>query len=143
MRVSRRLSAALAAYLAIGLDNNSGAFKISFEPSFGAIDAKPAFFGNPPWGHTIRAQLVYGSPGSRDGCKRIEPSRVRNWPVEGDMPVVAMLRRGGCPFKAKVRHAQEVGAKAAIIVDNMVEPFVPFMAADGYTADVTIPAVCE
>jgi hypothetical protein len=84
--------------------------QIDFEPSFGAgsIKAKPAFFGVVPYGHTIRAQLVYGSPGNRDGCQRLDPSEVKNWPMEGEMDVVLVLNRGGCPFKTKVRDVQTV-----------------------------------
>jgi hypothetical protein len=30
-----------------------------------------------------------------------------------------LIKRGGCPFVTKVRNAEEMGAKMAIVIDNI------------------------
>ncbi|AYY11511.1 hypothetical protein EF847_01015 [Actinobacteria bacterium YIM 96077] len=65
-------------------------------------------------------------------------------PTEGCSPLVdfeagsiALIDRGSCPFVTKVRHAQEAGAVAAVVANNV--PGDPF-AMGGNAPEVTIPA---
>lgn len=52
---------------------------------------------------------------------------------------IAVVSRGGCTFTTKVRSAQDAGAVAAIVVNNVAgDPTA--MASDGTTPEPTIPA---
>lgn len=53
---------------------------------------------------------------------------------------IVLIDRGGCTFATKVRNADDAGAIAVIIRDNVVTTFPPKMAADGVNT-VDIPAV--
>jgi len=49
--------------------------------------------------------------------------------------------RGTCTFVTKVRNCQDVGAKAVIIVDNVDESTLPYMADDGNGGSLTTPSL--
>ena len=56
---------------------------------------------------------MYGTPGvNATGCGPI--TRDPSWPAD---PII-MLDRGDCTFVQKVRHAENAGASAVLIVDN-------------------------
>ena len=56
---------------------------------------------------------MYGTPGvNATGCGPI--TRNPSWPAD---PII-MLDRGDCTFVQKVRHAENAGASAVLIVDN-------------------------
>ena len=53
---------------------------------------------------------------------------------------IALIDRGTCGFVVKARKAQEAGAAAVVIIDNMLQyPFT--MGADPVSPDLTIPAL--
>eukprot|EP00456_Euglypha_rotunda_P062039 TRINITY_DN5202_c0_g1_i22.p1 TRINITY_DN5202_c0_g1~~TRINITY_DN5202_c0_g1_i22.p1 ORF type:complete len:366 (+),score=29.69 TRINITY_DN5202_c0_g1_i22:86-1183(+) len=109
-----------------------------FPPS-GFVPERPALFGVPPFGRTITGMLIWGTPDS-DGCSAINRSNISNWPAPGT-PVILMVDRGDCTFVTKVRNAQNAGAQAVVVVDNVAETVLPYMADDGTGADITIPSV--
>eukprot|EP00808_Paulinella_micropora_P012397 g77477.t1 len=103
----------------------------------GYIEHSPALFGVPPAGRSMVGQVLYAPPNDDDACKPFNSSMLRGY----DNTIFLMVDRGSCTFVEKVRHVQQVGGHAAIIVDNVDEPFLPFMADDGTGKDINIPSV--
>lgn len=52
---------------------------------------------------------------------------------------IALIDRGGCPFTVKVKNAQDAGAKAVIVADNVAGSPPPDLG--GTDPSITIPAV--
>lgn len=106
----------------------------------GGVPSRPALFGIPSYGVSITGRVVYATPGDRDGCMPINTSLVEEWPAP-ESSFIVMVRRGDCTFATKIRHAQDVGAKAVIVVDNVDENTLPYMADDGTGASITTPSL--
>eukprot|EP00457_Paulinella_chromatophora_P002143 gb/GEZN01002147.1/.p1 GENE.gb/GEZN01002147.1/~~gb/GEZN01002147.1/.p1 ORF type:complete len:777 (+),score=18.07 gb/GEZN01002147.1/:24-2354(+) len=104
----------------------------------GEIAESPALFGVVPYGRSITGTTLHATPGDLDGCTPIV--RSPSWPPLG-VPIILLIDRGSCMFVTKVRHAQNAGAQAAVIVDNLEEGFLPFMADDGTGNDIVIPSM--
>ena len=51
---------------------------------------------------------------------------------------IAFLRRGDCTFRTKVLNAQQAGALAVVVKNNVETPLIPM---SGNSADITIPGV--
>ena len=69
-------------------------------------------FGNPPYDTSIIGHIWYPADGL--GCSPI----LEQNPFDDFTNTIIMLDRGSCAFVAKVKNAQDVGAKAVVIVDN-------------------------
>ena len=85
---------------------------------------------NPP----VTADLVLADDGvtpTEDGCTALNNSAA----ISGK---IAVIRRGSCPFVDKVNNAQDAGAIAVIIVNNV--PGIPINQG-GDDAGITIPTV--
>ena len=84
----------------------------------------------------ITSDLVLVNDGTgtlEDGCEAITNTVELNGKI-------AVIRRGACNFSAKAKNAQDAGAIAVIIVNNVSTP--PFnMAAGDGAGEVNIPAV--
>ncbi len=101
------------------------------------INGTPVEFGSSSFGpfmFNVTGQLILADDGaspSEDGCE----------PIINDLSgKIALIKRGTCNFSLKVYHAQQAGAIAVIIYNN-VSGFPPSMGA-GVNADlVTIPAM--
>lgn len=103
----------------------------------GEIPASLGNFGNPLYGRTLTGRLIAEQGNHILGCSRLEPLSDESFSSH-----IVMLRRGECAFVAKVRHAQDVGAKAVIItndVDESIESFV--MSDNGSAGNLDIPAL--
>jgi len=100
------------------------------------ISHKPAMFGVPSYATAITGPVVYATPGDRDGCAPLDSSL---FPEFGEF--IVMVDRGNCTFVTKVRNVQNAGGFAVIIVDNVEEWFLPYMADDGTGHDINIPSV--
>jgi len=114
--------------------------KFANAPEF-SFDAVPARFGIPDYDGNRRGNLTY--LGSReypffDGCSPY-PEEIR-WTPEQNM--IVMVDRGNCYFVDKVDHAEEAGARAVIVVEQM-EGRVAIMSPpkDFAHSSVLIPAV--
>src|SRR5688572_4360610 len=91
----------------------------SFGPS---LDANSSLTGN--------VTLVHDNVGNfTDGC-----SALINF-VPGS---IALIDRGGCVFTDKVRNAQDAGAIAVIVVNNVAGPAINMTGVD---PTITIPSV--
>jgi hypothetical protein len=105
-----------------------------------------ADFGPPLSSQNVSGQIVAGlSNSTTDGCNAITSN------VSGS---IALIDRGTCNFTVKVKNAQNAGAIAAIIVDNLAQgvagmsgtdptitiPSVRIMLADGTKLRANLPA---
>jgi len=75
-------------------------------------------FGVPLYGATLVGEVVVPPTGEERGCAPLSKQLVATSP---NMPVIALLTRGDCFFVEKVHNAQQAGAAAAIIMDNVDE----------------------
>lgn len=90
-------------------------------------------------GYVLDGQVVRTPAGTSstdvvngDGCTPFDdPNIVGN---------IVLIDRGNCTFATKVRNAEDAGAIAVIIRDNVITTFPPKMGGDGVNA-VDIPAV--
>lgn len=107
------------------------------------VDNSQAKFGSPMYGHAaaITGIMVYAASGDHDACEPFSRDNITNWPEGSSLPVIVLVDRGTCTFVTKVRHAQAVGASAAIIIDNVEEYILPIMNTDGTGSDISIPSV--
>jgi len=115
---------------------------LTFSPAFFSgkpLSLMPALYGSARYGDVVTGRVVYSVPKNRQGCHEINAASELQWPVGED--IIVMLDRGDCAFEQKTWHAQQVGAKAVILVDNMREEMLPYMAAGGYAEEITIPSV--
>lgn len=112
-------------------------------------DHREALFGRIPYGESIKQQVHY--VGKNTFCTETAPNR--NWKP----PFILMIDRGGCAFHQKVRNAQNAGASAVVIADNIClckfskvcsqddgltcERNEPMMANDGSDDDINIPSI--
>jgi hypothetical protein len=109
-------------------------------PGFGEIPSSLANFGNPPYGTAINGQLYLTSiKNDTLACSDLQPIEFN--PEDISSPIV-LVERGECPFVMKVRHAQDIGAKGVIVVDNKdgedVERII--MADNGTGGNISIPS---
>jgi hypothetical protein len=110
--------------------------RAQFEAKYakGQIPASMGNFGNPPYGSTITGLLV---DEKSTACSALSPLG----DLEHNATPVLMLDRGDCAFVVKVRNAQNIGARAVIIVnsdDSDVEKIV--MTDNGAAGNLDIPA---
>jgi hypothetical protein len=75
-------------------------------------------------------------------CSKLPPMQFDNDPDLINSPIL-MVDRGKCSFVQKVRHAQDIGAAAVLIVDNKpgedIEHII--MSDDGTGGNLYIPAI--
>lgn len=96
-----------------------------------------AAFG-PPVGNPVTAEVVAGldvadaaGPTTTDGCSALTNAAA----VAGK---IAIISRGSCPFVVKTKNAQNAGAIAVIIQNNVPTRFLNMLGVD---PTITIPAV--
>ena len=122
--------------------------------------ARPAAFGPPLPNAGLSGPLWIGSGFGDDafGHGELGCSDIPGWGGDGDSLIpaahapsrqdsanitgkVALLKRGGCGFLAKVEWAQQRGAVAVIVGDNVRGGGLIRMYAQGDTSNVTIPSL--
>lgn len=100
-------------------------------------------FGVPNYGGYIVGSVVYPDKGSF-GCEPFDGDKPFHSPFP--RPTVLLLDRGGCYFALKVWNAQQAGAAAVLVADNMEEPLITMDSpeesndADGYIEKINIPS---
>lgn len=91
----------------------------------------PSRTGVPLLGNPVTADLIVVDDGSANPTEACEP-------IQNDLTgKIAVIRRGNCSFVSKVLKAQDQGAVAAIIVNNIGGQ----ITMAGETIRVTIPAI--
>jgi hypothetical protein len=97
-----------------------------------------ASFGAPIGATPLTGELMpvqEQTPGAGEGCEPFNATNARA--VQGK---VALILRGVCPFTQKTKNAQNAGAIAVLIQDNVAEAGQEPSALGGADATVTIPA---
>jgi hypothetical protein len=84
-------------------------------------DHREALFGMPAYGGSLALPVYYTTDTLCDdqaaNKKSFTPARMDN---EMD-PYILMVDRGGCTFVQKVRKAQQSGASAVVVADNVCQ----------------------
>ncbi|KAK8511048.1 hypothetical protein V6N11_046373 [Hibiscus sabdariffa] len=112
----------------------------------GAYDSSIGSFGIPRHGGTLVGTVVYLEPNKR-GCKPFDEHDVHFKLWHGALPTVLLVDRGDCFFASKARHAQQAGAAAVLIADDINEPLITMHTPEDehgraeYVKDITIPSV--
>lgn len=85
----------------------------AIDPPLGILSVQPAAFGPPLTVEGVEGSVVLADDAVGVGTDACEPlvNRVRF--------AIALIDRGGCTFVTKVRHAEEAGAIAAIVANNV------------------------
>lgn len=86
---------------------------LPFYPVFAFIPSPPVQFGVPNYGAILVGQ-VGTLPDNPQGCSEI----IQTLPQGTD---VLLVDRGSCYFVEKAWHAQQAGAKAVVVADNIQE----------------------
>lgn len=123
--------------------NQPDSLKAALNVGDDGVDNMPAMFGL-PFSHQGKIQGELLTPDSRndEGCTDFSEEDKATWRAqELDQAVIAVVHRGECTFVTKVRHVQEMGAQAAIIIDNIPERGIPYMADDGSGSSISIPSI--
>jgi hypothetical protein len=111
---------------------------LTFSPAFeGPVEISPALFGLVHYDEALTGRLVF--PDDNVGCTPVDVEAMDAWPVQEN--IIVIIDRGTCAFEQKVWHMQNAGAKAVIIVDDMDEAKLPYLAAAHSTGDILIPSV--
>lgn len=107
------------------------------------VPSSLANFGNPPYGSKMIGKVYLPeNKKERSGCKSLHSLNFTGeWEEEAISPIV-IVDRGSCSFAQKVRHAQDIGAKAVLVVDNIIEDNVEnaILVDDGSGGDIAIPS---
>lgn len=83
------------------------------EQYYKGLESSLGNFGNPPYGSYIFGYVFYKP--EIDGCS---PFSIDKDDYDLDTLII-MFDRGNCPFVLKVKHAQDIGAKAVLIANNI------------------------
>ncbi|CAG9311672.1 unnamed protein product [Blepharisma stoltei] len=107
--------------------------------SHSGLKSSLANFGNPPYGSSIVGRVFYREA-EKLACDAITPF---NWNDEESInSPILLVERGDCPFVVKARHAQDIGAKALIVIDNREEnPENVIMIDSGTGGNIYIPTL--
>ena len=110
----------------------------------GEISASLGNFGKPPYGTSFTGYLFYPiNVNERNGCIPLSPAQFSSEidPEIANTPIF-MFDRGECSFVVKVRHAEDIGAKLVIIINNVgTDPNDIIMADNGMGGNLQIPAL--
>jgi len=95
-----------------------------------------ANFGHIPYGRTIIASLKLAKPyAACSPLDPVNPDQIKEAPF-------ILIKRGDCTFVTKVKYAQLIGAKMAIIVDDKPENSENLtMIDDGFSYSLRIPSI--
>jgi hypothetical protein len=95
-------------------------------------------FGDPPYGRTMLGQL-YSTVFNEDlAC---DPLDSIVFSADSSNSPIVLIERGDCPFVMKVKHAEDIGAKAVLVIDDKDENVEKVVMGDNGTGSmITIPA---
>ncbi|KAL0365303.1 UNVERIFIED_CONTAM: Vacuolar-sorting receptor 3 [Sesamum angustifolium] len=111
----------------------------------GTHDSAIGNFGIPQYGGSMAGTVVYPRD-NRKGCKNFDDSGISFKAKAGALPNFVLVDRGDCFFALKVWNAQNAGAAAVLVADDLDEPLITMDSPeeDGasarYIANITIPS---
>ncbi|KAG0471538.1 hypothetical protein HPP92_016084 [Vanilla planifolia] len=106
----------------------------------GTHEGAIANFGVPKYGGMLRGVVLYPEKGST-GCISFDEIHFKS---RSGRPVILLLDRGDCYFALKAWNAQNAGAAAVLIADNIDEPLITMDTPDesrdeGFVEKIVIP----
>ncbi|KAL0412627.1 UNVERIFIED_CONTAM: Vacuolar-sorting receptor 3 [Sesamum radiatum] len=111
----------------------------------GTHDSAIGNFGIPQYGGSMAGIVVYPKD-NRKGCKNFDDFGISFKAKPGAMPNFVLVDRGDCFFALKVWNAQNAGAAAVLVADDLDEPLITMdspeedAAAAKYIVNITIPS---
>ncbi|XP_051132627.1 vacuolar-sorting receptor 3-like [Andrographis paniculata] len=111
----------------------------------GTHDSAIGNFGVPQYGGSMAGTVVYPKD-NRKGCKGFDDFGISFKNKAGAMPNFVLVDRGDCFFALKVWNAQNAGAAAVLVSDDIDEPLITMdspaeaRASEKYIANITIPS---
>jgi len=107
----------------------------------GAIKNSLANFGNPPYGTMMLGRVFLPREGQELACEPLSPIDWVDDPDPDNSPIL-MVDRGVCSFTVKVKNAQNIGARAVVVVDNIDEDVDRIIMSDnGAGGNLYIPSL--
>ena len=110
-----RLTVGAALLVSLAATENS-VFQINVPASLrkpGGYSHKASLFGRPSYASTTQ-RLYYAGDGGHDGTLCTFDT-TKTYPT----PFILMVDRGDCTFVTKARNAQQMGATALVVADNL------------------------
>ncbi|KAF8404893.1 hypothetical protein HHK36_009788 [Tetracentron sinense] len=111
----------------------------------GTQDSAIGNFGIPSYGGSMAGTVVYPKE-NRKGCKGFDDFGMSFKTSIGALPAFVLVDRGDCLFALKVWNAQNAGASAVLVADNIEEALITMDSPqeDGssakYIENITIPS---
>jgi hypothetical protein len=111
----------------------------------GKHDSAIGNFGIPQYGGSMAGTVVYPKE-NRKGCKSFDGFGISFQAKPGALPTFVLVDRGDCFFALKVWNAQNAGASAVLVADDIEEALITMDSpeADGssvkYIENITIPS---
>ncbi|KAL3814311.1 hypothetical protein ACJIZ3_015579 [Penstemon smallii] len=111
----------------------------------GTHDSAIGNFGIPQYGGSMAGTVVYPKD-NRKGCNNFGDSGISFKAKAGALPNFVLVDRGDCFFALKVWNAQNAGAAAVLVADNIDEALITMdspeeeRASAKYIANITIPS---
>ncbi|GMY38681.1 vacuolar-sorting receptor 3-like [Fagus crenata] len=111
----------------------------------GKHDSAIGDFGIPQYGGSMAGTVVYPKENQK-GCKSFDGFGISFQAKPGALPTFVLVDRGDCFFALKVWNAQNAGASAVLVADDMEEALITMDSpeADGssvrYIENITIPS---
>ncbi|XP_030942422.1 vacuolar-sorting receptor 3-like [Quercus lobata] len=111
----------------------------------GKHDSAIGNFGIPQYGGSMAGTVVYPKENQK-GCKRFDGFGISFQAKSGSLPTFVLVDRGDCFFALKVWNAQNAGASAVLVADDIDEALITMDSpeADGssekYIENITIPS---
>nr|CAN79862.1 hypothetical protein VITISV_021998 [Vitis vinifera] len=118
---------------------------VSPESIKGTHDSAIGNFGIPQYGGSMAGTVVYPKENTK-GCKGFDEYGISFKSKIGALPTFVVVDRGDCFFALKVWNAQNAGASAVLVADNIEEPLITMDSPeeDGssskYIENITIPS---
>ncbi|XP_073022476.1 vacuolar-sorting receptor 3-like isoform X3 [Primulina eburnea] len=111
----------------------------------GIHDSAIGNFGIPQYGGSLAGTAVYPKE-NKKGCKSFDDFGISFKDKAGALPNFVLVDRGDCFFALKVWNAQNAGAAAVLVADNIDEPLITMNspeeagASAKYISNITIPS---
>lgn len=111
----------------------------------GTHDSAIGNFGIPQYGGSMAGTVVYPKE-NRKGCRGFDESGISFKSKPGALPSFVLVDRGDCFFALKVWNAQNAGASAVLVADNIEEALITMDTPEEdrqsakYIENITIPS---
>ncbi|KAI8532667.1 hypothetical protein RHMOL_Rhmol11G0231300 [Rhododendron molle] len=111
----------------------------------GTHDSAIGNFGIPQYGGSMAGTVVYPKE-NRKGCQGFDESGISFKSKPGALPSFVLVDRGDCFFALKVWNAQNAGASAVLVADNIEEALITMDTPEEdrqsakYIENITIPS---